>query len=707
MNETSQNIELSQSILVVDDTPENLRLLVNIFRNKHYSVRPVRDGRTAMIAAISQPPDVILLDILIPDPDGFEVCRQLKADERTRDIPVIFISALSDVFDKVKAFSLGGVDYITKPFQDQEVLVRVETHLNNHLLRRQLKEQNLRLKHEISARSQIEDALNKSRRLLKHIFASLEEVVLVVDRHSRTVALANPALEQIFGYTQQDVLGKGIDFLYMSHEESELFERDILNTLEAGELFHAEAKMRHKDNSVFISEHKATAITDAKEQIIAVIHIVRDITERKLSEKALQHHNQELLLLNRIGHLVSSSLELHQVLEIALKEIQKRLKVVSASFWLLVPETQELLCVHAIGPGRGELIQQRLAPGQGIAGWVVRHGKSANIADVEEDSRHFAGVDKQTGVTVQSMLSVPLRSKGNAIGALNLTDSEPAHFSTQDLQFVELIASTVAIAVENARLYATAQQEIVERKQAEEALQEANEQLKLANDSKDKFFSIISHDLRSPFSVLLGYTEVMNIFFDEYSPEKLKDEIQRVYHTAGKLYALLENLLTWSRVQRGAMQFEPKRLELQEIVKDCLDLFLSKAEQKQVRIHSSVSDELGVWADLNMLNTILRNLISNALKFAEAGGEVTVSARQDAEQIEVAVSDTGVGIASEDLSKLFRIDIQFSESGTAGEKGTGLGLNLCHDLVQRNAGKIWVESEIGKGTTFRFTLPSA
>lgn len=701
MSEAAQQKEpLPQSILIVDDTPENLRLLVSIFKGRSYSVRPVRDGRTALSSALSQPPDVILLDILMPDPDGYEVCRQLKADERTRDIPVIFISALSEVFDKVKAFSLGGVDFITKPFQAQEVLARVETHLTNHLLRRQLKEQNLRLKHEVSVRAQMEDALNKSRRLLKRVFASLEEAVLVVDRQSRTVALANPALEKIFGYTQQDVLGKGFDFLYMSPEEFELFEGDILNALEAGETFYAEAQMRRKDGSMFICEHRAAAIPDAKDQIVAIIHIIRDITERKLSEKALQHHNQELLLMNRIGHLVSSSLELHQVLEIALKEIQRRLKVASASFWLRVPETQDLQCMHAIGPGRDYLTQQCLAPGQGITGWVVQHGKSANVADVKEDARHFAGIDLLTGVTVHSILSVPLRIKGDAIGALNLTDSERAHFSTQDLQFVELIASTVAIAIENARLYTTAQQEIAERKQAEEALREAN-------DSKDKFFSIISHDLRSPFSVLLGYTEVMHSYFEEYSPEKLKEEIKRVYLTAEKMYALLENLLTWSRVQRGAMQFEPERLELQEIVEDCLDLFLSKSEQKELRLKSSVPDGLCVWGDHNMLKTIIRNLISNALKFTMAGGEISISARQNAEQVEVAVSDTGLGIAAADLDKLFRIDVQFSETGTDGEKGTGLGLNLCYDLVQRNGGDIRVESEIGKGTVFRFTLPTA
>ena len=699
MSEISNSVMPQQSIMIVDDTPENLRLLVNIFKGTSYSVRPVRDGKTALSSVLSKPPDVILLDILMPKPDGYEVCRRLKADERTRDIPVIFISALSEVFDKVKAFSLGGVDYITKPFQAEEVLARVETHLTNSLLRRELAEQNSRLKHEISARVQLEDALNKSRRLLKRVFASLEEAVLVVDRHSRTVVLANPAIEQIFGYDQQDVLGQGIDFLYTSPNDADLFEGDILNSLEAGEGFYAESQMRRKDGSSFICEHKASAIFDAQEHITAIVHIVRDITERKLSEKALQQHNQELLLLNRIGFLVSSSLELHQVLEIALKEIQRRLNVVSASFWLRDPETQGLQCMHAIGLGREELTQQRLGPGQGVTGWVVQHGDSANVPDVKVDPRHFAGVDELTGMTVHSMLSVPLRVKGEANGALNLADSEVAHFSAQDLQFVELIASAVAIAIENARLYTMAQQEIAERKQAQEALREAN-------DSKDKFFSIISHDLRSPFSVLLGYTEVMYSYFDDYSPEKLKDEIYRVYRTADKMYTLLENLLTWSRVQRGAMQFEPEQLELADIVDDCLDLFLSKAEQKGIHLNSSVANGIEVSADHNMLNTILRNLISNALKFTRSNGEISISAQPDGEQVEVEVSDTGRGIDPEDLSKLFRIDVQFSETGTDGEKGTGLGLNLCHDLIQRNGGKIWVESEPGQGTTFRFTLPS-
>ncbi len=369
------------NILVVDDTRDNLRLLSGILTEYGYQVRPVSDGHKALSAARAKPPDLILLDIMMPGMDGYEVCEHLKADERTQDVPIIFISALNETFDKVKAFSLGGVDYITKPFQTEEVLARVKTHVN-------------------------------------------------------------------------------------------------------------------------------------------------------------------------------------------LRRIQKSLET-----------------------------------------------------------------------------------------------------------------------------------EIVERKRAEEALREANA-------SKDKFFSIIAHDLRSPFTALLGYTELALRYPDETSKEKMRNHITHIKTSAESVYALLENLLTWSRLQRGMMEHRPENFPLPQTVEHVVDLFASSATQKQITLRNSVPSETSVHADVNMIHTVIRNFVSNALKFTKTGGRIEIIARQHDEYVEIAVSDTGIGIPENALAKLFRIDTKLTTKGTAGERGTGLGLSLCKDLIEKNKGTLNVESEVGKGTTFRFTLPS-
>jgi len=254
--------------------------------------------------------------------------------------------------------------------------------------------------------------------------------------------------------------------------------------------------------------------------------------------------------------------------------------------------------------------------------------------------------------------------------------------------------------------------DITERKRMEAQLltahaelKEKNDQLAKLNTSKDKFFSIISHDLRSPLNVVLGYSQLIDEDFETYSRDEIKTYIRDLRESAEKLYTLLENLLTWSRIQQGAMECFFEDLNLSRLTAQTIELSLLQAEQKQITLQSSVGSEMSVYADHYMVSTILRNLLSNALKFTSSGGLIEISARRNETGVEVAVSDTGVGIKKEDIPKLFRIDVRHTLVGTAGEEGTGLGLSLCKELVEKNGGTIWVESEVGKGTTFRFILP--
>ena len=376
-------------ILVVDDTPNNLRLLAGILTEEGYDIRPASDGEFALQSARTILPELILLDIKMPGMDGYTVCKHLKADERTREIPVIFISALGEVEDKVKGFEVGGVDYITKPFQPKEVLARMNTHL-------------------------------------------------------------------------------------------------------------------------------------------------------------------------------------------MLRNLQKNL-----------------------------------------------------------------------------------------------------------------------------------QQEIDKRKQAEDELRVLNRQLEDANASKDKFFSIIAHDLRGPFTGLLGLTEVLAESLEFYSEDKITHFVSQIHKSAGKVYALLTNLLEWSRLQRNLIEQHPMNVALHELTGRNAQLLEAGAEQKQIRIRNLVPEGTMVYADRNMLDTTVRNLVSNALKFTKNGGNIAISATPNHQRVEIAVSDTGIGIPQEKLPKLFRIEEHYQRAGTANESGTGLGLALCKELIEKNDGTIWIESDVEKGTTVKFTLPKS
>jgi signal transduction histidine kinase len=275
------------------------------------------------------------------------------------------------------------------------------------------------------------------------------------------------------------------------------------------------------------------------------------------------------------------------------------------------------------------------------------------------------------------------------------------------------LTSTLIIDAAGKRLgRVTICEDITEQKEAEAQLlathtklKEKNLQLAELNASKDKFFSIISHDLRSQFNILLGYSNLLVENVERYSPAELSSQAQKLQDSAQRLYTLLENLLTWSRIQRGAMRYEPESIQLNELIEETLDLFLSQAEHKTITLQNAIPPDIQVYADYQMLHTILRNLLSNALKFTPAEGRVEISARNDAAAVEIALADSGVGISPADVPRLFRIDSQYTQQGTAGEKGTGLGLSLCKDLVEKNQGRIWVHSEIDHGTTFTFTIP--
>ena len=283
---------------------------------------------------------------------------------------------------------------------------------------------------------------------------------------------------------------------------------------------------------------------------------------------------------------------------------------------------------------------------------------------------------------------------------LTVKEALRSYFQTQQIEKQNAILQNMNAVLEEQVAGRTAELEVQKFE-----LEQKNRQLDELNASKDKFFSIIAHDLRSPFTTLLGSTDLLLENFETYTPAEFKEDLSYLQAAAKKLYALLENLLAWSRIQRGAMPCVPETLDLYDLVQENLRLFLPKAEQKQIALALRLSPETLIYADYSMISTVLRNLIANALKFTRPGGSVTFSAKQVGRTVVVAVADTGVGIAPDVLPQLFRIDVHYTKPGTAGEEGTGLGLILCKELVEKNAGQIWVESKAGAGTTFAFTLP--
>jgi signal transduction histidine kinase len=237
-------------------------------------------------------------------------------------------------------------------------------------------------------------------------------------------------------------------------------------------------------------------------------------------------------------------------------------------------------------------------------------------------------------------------------------------------------------------------------------LVESEQHLKELNVTKDRFFSLISHDLKNPFSALMGFSELLNSNYGDYTKEEIKDLVKIIYDSSQNLYKLLDNLLQWSRSQLGSIMFNPELFPLHSIINQELELLKPIADKKELRITIRVEEYLIVFADKNLVGVIVRNLLSNAIKFCNQNDRIIISANDFDNKVEITVSDTGIGINEEDQEKLFRLDTTFTSIGTADEKGTGLGLILCKEFVEKNGGTIKVSSNEDKGSTFTFTLPS-
>lgn len=239
------------------------------------------------------------------------------------------------------------------------------------------------------------------------------------------------------------------------------------------------------------------------------------------------------------------------------------------------------------------------------------------------------------------------------------------------------------------------------------AIKKIEEELRELNSSKDRLFSIIAHDLKSPFMGLIGYSDLILEQFDELDKDQLRKWISDIHKSIHSIFKLIENLLNWSRLQTDKFEYSPGKVNLFESAAYGINLVIANAKNKEIEIINRIQNDLFVFADENMLNSILGNLLSNGIKFSHRGGKILINSALVDHSVEVSVEDNGIGICPKDQSKIFSVEVSHTTRGTEDEKGTGLGLVLCKEMIERHGGQIRVESTKGKGTKFIFTLPMA
>ncbi len=459
----SWNMSLSKTgrlanILVVDDDPNNLRLLTDVLSRRGYGIRPVRDGRMALAAVRAEAPDLILLDIMMPGMDGYEVCAQLKADAKNREIPVIFLSALNEAFDKVKAFSTGGVDYITKPFEIEEVIARIENHLNICQLQKQLRNQNDLLQQEICERKLLEEKLKSSEAEIRGFFESMADIVMLVDSEGNTLKVAptNPARLYPEG---TDILGQTIEQFF--GEQHETFRHYVKRSLEAQQVINCEYSLRVGEERAWFSASVAPTSDNT------VAWVARDISDRKKAE-------DELRLLLETTNAITQAPDIDSALASVLRLVSRTIGWDFAEAWLPSESGEFLESSWGWYGGKPSLEKFRrysekimLAPNQGLAGRVWASGKPEWIEDASQtEPSTFLRAEIAAKEGLKAAFGVPVVADRKVLVVLVFFRRSA---SKEDKRLLDLVGAVAAMV-----------SSLIGRKTAETALRASEERLQLA-----------------------------------------------------------------------------------------------------------------------------------------------------------------------------------------------------------------------------------
>lgn len=460
--------------------------------------------------------------------------------------------------------------------------------------------------------------------------------------------LVNPAFLNLFGYKDyDDIIGKDESML-MAPSERDTIKKYTRNRTK-GEYAPPSyiTKGLKKDGYEFSLEvHVSKFEVDGE---VFNIAIMRDITELEIAQKALKESEENYRT------LVNTSPDA-----------------------IVVTDTEQKLT----------LVNHRAVEMFGYSNYKKIIGKEYTNFISKKDHYKLNSISKEIlkkGYVVNKEFEMV--KKDGSVFPADLSSSIIKDFEGKQKGFVTII------------------RDITKRKHDEYLLRKyADEQVKL-NATKDKFYSIIAHDLRSPFQTLLGYSDMLRNNAKKFIPDKVSGYSDNIYKATTETYSLLEDLLQWTGSQTGKIKASPEMIYIIELFYSIIKMYKDSAKSKDIILYSNIIEDLFIHADRNMVMTILRNFVSNAIKFTKREGQIILDAKETENEIRISVNDTGIGIEKENISKLFRIDSAYSTKGTEKEKGTGLGLIISKEFAEKNNGRIEVESEAGKGSTFFLILP--
>ncbi len=521
-----------------------------------------------------------------------------------------------------------------------------------------------------------------SEKHFKTLYNNITDAVFYINISDGTFISVNETAKKIYGYTDEEFAGMSITQIDVHDNDAAIKDR-IQLILQKGEI-QFETLHKSKENKIFPVEVKTKIIDDK-----TLISVVRDITGRKQKEKIIIERNKEIELLLMGSSLVLEGKDFLSTAKQILNFCREITGAKAGYIALLNENGKENDVIYLEAGGLPCFVNPKLPmPIRGLRSIVYESGKTTF------DNNYLASAHAKYmppgHIPLKNVMFAPLKQDGKVIGLLGLGEKN-GDFTLDDAKLATSFAELISVALLNSKHLDT--------------LKKREEQLQKLNRDKDRFMQILSHDLRNPFNSILGYSELLLEKYNNYDEAKIKKQLGRIYQVSLVTFNLLEDLLKWSKAQEGIIPFKPQTLRFHEICNKIIASLNHSADEKQIEIKLINTDLVKIEADVNMLSTILRNLISNSIKFTSKNGCITINAEAQQDFALISVSDNGVGIEKDKITKLWEISEQYTSAGTNGESGSGLGLLLCKEFVEKHNGKIWVESELGKGSIFKFTIP--
>ena len=671
--------------LIVDDIKENLYLLESLLKGNGYATVTANNGAEALGLAMKDPPDIIIADILMPVMDGYTLCREWKKMNVLKNIPFVFYTATyTHPKDGEFALSLGADRFIIKPQEPENFMAIIEQVLNEFRIGKiqaskpaessevaMLKEYNetlirkmedrmqksddaekkiriyaTQLETEIEHRKQVEKAIQQSEEKYRHIFENIQDVYYEATIEG-TIIEVSPSIETLSKdkYRRVELIGRSIDDFYVTKGSRNAF---LVSLLEKGSVTDFEINLKNQDGSTIPCSVSARMQTDANGKPLKIIGSIRDITERKRAEEILIENEAKYRTLVTqspdgifIMDLSGTFLSVNKTMCENLKYTEE--EFLSMKLWDIVP------------PGYMPIHKNRLAD-------IIKGERKNEAAEYE--------VKGKDGILHSiEVLSAPYYKDKAIIGFQGIA------------------------------------RDVTERKRAEKELIEAKNRAEESDLLKSAFLANMSHEVRTPLNSIIGFSELLaDSYFEE---EQKKEFIQNIITSGNSLLNIISDIMDLSKMQSGQVKIRRKQLDVLKLISTVKEQFAIQAEENKLELlltYSDNNEETIIFTDPERLRQIFNNLMSNAIKFT-AEGRIEIGYQHKGEMIEFYVKDTGIGIPEEYHKKIFERFRQVETEKTRKYGGNGLGLAITKNLVELMGGKIWIESETGKGSSFYFTVP--